>query len=416
MKIWLYHIWGVFSGQWPRLRDYWAVSGIFVSIIAAFSAADLSSDGGGILAWIADNALYSYIGIIGFTLALTLYYIFDGKNTLACASIKDVPGVHIRIAIGNLLRFGARKHALVAVGMNSDWECKLTSEEGGRIAPGSLQGQITEKWFGGSGNLQAALERKSRSVLGHDPSGTAPLGQTLRLDERGRRVMWVTMTRWKPDVGAYSTTVPELEQAMGGLWEGLRASHNLDEDIFCPVIGAAFGKIGDESPLDLLKRHIRSFVAASREQKITETMTFVVSPKDLRNLNLIDLRDFLFAECRRESLRIHQIAEAGIAKEMDTTSFVSFDQEISDTSSELAAEMARLRELEPTDPAHNEHEGRIIRKVEHFVSTTMRRLFSDERPLSGTLYNQNVRSATECVNWQRTRTEHSKYGRESGAR
>ena len=408
MKIWLSQIWGIFTGQWPRLRDYWATSGVLISIIAAFSAAGSSPNGSGVLAWIADKSLYSYLGIIGLSLALTLYCIFDGKDTLAYASIKDVPGVNIKIVVGNLLRFGSRGHALVAVGMNSDWECKLTSEEG-RIAPGSLQGQITLEWFGGSGNLRAALERKAEGAPGRGfPSGAVPLGQTIRLDERGRRVMWVTMTRWNPDIGAYSTTVPELEQAMGGLWDGLRASHNLDEDIFCPVIGAAFGKIGDESPLDLLKRHIRSFVTASKEQKITETMIFVVAPKDLRNLNLVDLRDFLAAECRRESLRVHHVAEAGSAKEVNAAPFVSLDQEIIDASRELAVEMLGLRELKPTDPTHVEHEAKVVRKVEYFVSTTMRRLFSDERPLSGTLYNQNVRSATECVKWQKARTAYSK--------
>ena len=32
--------------------------------------------------------------------------------------------------------------------------------------------------------------------------------------------MWVTMARWNPEIGAYSTTVHELEQAMSGLWTG----------------------------------------------------------------------------------------------------------------------------------------------------------------------------------------------------
>ena len=56
--------------------------------------------------------------------------------------------------------------------------------------------------------------------------------------------MWVTMSRWNRATRAYSATVPELEQAMGGLWDGLRASHILDEDVFCPVIGCLWEDCG----------------------------------------------------------------------------------------------------------------------------------------------------------------------------
>ncbi len=190
---------------------------------------------------------------------------------------------------------------------------------------------------------------------------------------------------------------------MGGLWDGLRASHNWDDDVFCPVIGAAYGKIVDESPLVLLKRHIRSFVAATKEQKITQTMTFVVTPKDLRDMDLPDLRDFLTAECRRETLTAHQVRESGTAKGLRAEQGVSFDQHLTDAAQELAADMLELWDLDPADAARREHEATIIRKIEHFVTSTMRRLFSDERPLSEQLYSQNVQSATECLNWQKAR-------------
>ena len=277
------------------------------------SAASLP-DAPGFLSWIAAHMIWlhsSILGILGLLVLFTAACVLDGKDTLAHVAVKDVPGVAIRLVVGDLLAFGAGKDALVVVGMNSAWDCALTSE-GGRIAPQSLQGQITSQWFGGSGNLRAALERKTGGDLQRDSlAAPVPLGQAVRLDHEGRSVMWVTMSRWNRATRAYSATVPELEQAMGGLWDGLRASHILDEDVFCPVIGAAYGKIVDESPLTLLKRHIRSFVAATKEQKITATMTFVILPKDLRDMDLSDLRDFLTAECRRETLTGHHVFASG---------------------------------------------------------------------------------------------------------
>ena len=403
MRIWFSRIWGVLTGQIPRLRAPWAWGGVAITIIAALGSAAPVPGAPGLLAWVAEHMIWFYLTILGLLVVFTAGCLLVGKDTLAYVSIKDVPGVRIRIVVGNLLSFGARQDALVVVGMNSAWDCALTTEDGS-IARGSLQGQITSQWFGGSGNLEAALARRKGGHPERDSADApVPLGQTVRLDERGKSVMWVTMARWNPAIGAYSTTVPELEQSMAGLWDGLRASHNWDEDVFCPVIGAAYGKIADESPLELLKRHIRSFVAATKEQKITETLTFVVSPKDLRDIDLTDLRDFLTAECRRETLAVHQVREAGTAKELGTEQGASFDQDLSDAARELAADMMELRDLDPADAPQPEREATIVRKIEHFISRTMRRLFSDERPLSDELYSQNVRSATECLNWQKGR-------------
>ena len=402
MRIWLSRLWGVLTGQIPRLRAPWTWGGVAISIIAGFGSAASLSAAPGFLETFA--ALMIFLPFIVFGLVVfSAWRLVCDKDTLADVSIKDVPGVRIRIVVGNLLGFGARKNSLVVVGMNSAWDCTLTTE-GGSIAPSSLQGQITSQWFEGSGNLEAALSRRKGGHPERDsPDAPVPLGQTVRLDAHERSVIFVTMARWNPASGAYSTTIPELEQSMGGLWDGLRASHNWDDDVFCPVIGAAYGKISDESALALLKRHIRSFVTATKEQKITQTLTFVVSPKDLRDMDLSDLRDFLFAECRRETLKVHHVRESGTAKGLRTEHGASFDQELTDAARELAADVLDLRDLGPDDAALPEREATIIRKIEHFVTATMRRLFSDERALSEKLYSQNVRSATECLDWQKAR-------------
>ena len=384
------------------MRGPWAWGGVAISMIAALGSAASLPAAPGFLDAFAVLMIFLPLIVLGLVV-FTVWCLARGKDTLAEVSIKDVPGVRIRIVVGNLLSFGAREDSLVVVGMNSAWDCALTTEDG-YIAPSSLQGQITAQWFGGSGNLEAALARRKGGPPDRDsPDALVPLGQTVRLDQRDKSVMWVTMTRWNPVIGAYSTTVPELEQSMGGLWDGLRASHNWDDDVFCPVIGAAYGKIVDESPLALLKRHIRSFVAATKEQKITQTLTFVVSPKDLRDMDLSDLRDFLAAECRRENLTVHQVRESGTAKGLRTEQGESFDQDLVGAAQELAADMLALRDLDPADAALPEREATIVRKIEHFLTSTMRRLFSDERPLSDELYSQNVRSATECLNWQKAR-------------
>ena len=57
---------------------------------------------------------------------------------------------------------------------------------------------------------------------------------------------------------------------MHGLWGGIRRYHNLNEGILCPVIGAKFGKVPEE-PSVLLKRHIRSYVEATKEEQILRT-------------------------------------------------------------------------------------------------------------------------------------------------
>ena len=60
----------------------------------------------------------------------------------------------------------------IVAGINQDLKCTLTMEDDGVgvISPGSLQGQITERWYGGSGNLKAQLTRgmEQAGVTGED--------------------------------------------------------------------------------------------------------------------------------------------------------------------------------------------------------------------------------------------------------
>ena len=125
-------------------------------------------------------------------------------------------------------------------------------------------------------------------------------------------------------------------------------------------------------------------------------------------MDLSDLRDFLTAESRRETLTVHRVREAGTPKGIGTAQTASFDQELSDAAREFAVDMLELRDMGPADAAHPEREATIVRKIEHYITSTMRRLFSDERPLSDELYSHNVRSASECLNWQKARVPPAK--------
>lgn len=392
------------KGQKLQHLWWWTWGGIFIGMVGALCSftgvsAEDSSTWRAIIGVLEVQILAFIVLVLGSCLRLWAH-----RNILADVSIKDEPGVKVRIVIGDLLQLGDKGRGVIVVGMNREWQCRLTSE-GGTIAPNSLQGQVTTKWFHGSGSLESALrERREEGGLGEDALEAANLGRTARLEVDGKSVIWVTMSKWDAETGAYRTTVPELEQAMGGLWEGLRGCHNFDEDVFCPIVGAKFGKIQEASPTSLLKRHIRSFVSATKEQRIVKTMTFVIRDTDLEEVEMDDLRDFVFSECRREALKEYPIEQEGTGKDGKALDQVDKEDEIEQQSRDLAVAMMELSELREGNREYQELEDRIVGRVEKVLTGTMRILFADERAIPVQLYARNIESAKECLNWQRART------------
>jgi hypothetical protein len=160
---------------------------------------------------------------------------------------------------------------------------------GGKIAPQSLQGQFTAKYFTGDQNTLIEIINEGLKELKGPPY---PMGTTVPVNTHGKTFYFVAMAELNEQGTAFSTS-QAVEQAMKGLWEYARSSGELQE-LAVPVIGTARGRINIPRK-KMIEKISESFVNASIDRKFTDRLVIMVHPNDAKRfqVNLYDIKDHL---------------------------------------------------------------------------------------------------------------------------
>lgn len=90
-------------------------------------------------------------------------------------------------------------------------------------------------------------------------------------------------------------------EALPKMWNQIRSKGG-NEDILCPILGSRFARLNLERTR-LIHAIVRSFIAATREGKLTERLTIVIHPRDYRETSLCmeELARFIECECKYRS-------------------------------------------------------------------------------------------------------------------
>ncbi len=192
----------------------------------------------------------------------------DGSIEVRVADIFDVSGA-------------------VMVSTNTDFEADVA---GGKIAPDSLQGQFTGKYF--TGNQTELIEQINEGAAALEGSAPYPIGTTIPVTTHGKTFYFTAMANLH-EAGNASTTREYIKQALDGLWNYVRRSGELQE-LAVPVIGTGRGRlrISRKNVIGLIAD---SFVKATEEGKVTDQLVIVVPPNDADRfgVNLYDVKDYL---------------------------------------------------------------------------------------------------------------------------
>ena len=206
--------------------------------------------------------------------------------------------VIVEVRIGNVLTQGGA----IIVGSNTTFD---TSLEDGTISRTSVQGQFTEKYFGNVTELDQKLHQALKNVpstsrtTDDKPYGKVKeyeLGTLAPIEVSGRKAYFVVIARLNSERVA-SSDANAFQDALPKIWNGLRSRGGM-EKLVCPVLGSGYSRL-ILTRKELVQSIIRSFVVASREGKLTEKLSIVVRPEDLKQgrLSFEDLRRFLECEC-----------------------------------------------------------------------------------------------------------------------
>lgn len=225
---------------------------------------------------------------------------------------RKISGTDIEVAIkvGSIFR---SKNPLV-IGATTHFDFATDDHSANpSISPKSVQGQFQAKYFERPADIGTILENEKRklSAVSTSTSQEKPFGPKLRyavgevvvVAAKKRCAYFVTMSTLNShrtgqlSLDDYFDLIPKM-------WNGIRSKGGM-EPLDIPLLGARFGRTGLklEQTLTLL---VRSFVAASRESKFVDEVTFYVSGRDYLKgeFSAEKLVRILDRECNHEKIDV----------------------------------------------------------------------------------------------------------------
>lgn len=175
----------------------------------------------------------------------------------------------------------------VMVSTNTMYEADVA---GGKIAPDSLQGQFTARYFTGSQDeLLGQIREGLKDVSGAPPY---PMGTTLPINTHGKTFYFTAMAELN-EQGNARTTAEDVSKALDGLWRYVREAGELQE-LAVPVIGTGRGRL-KLSRKKMIALIAESFVRTSTQTKFTDRLVIVVRREDASRfaVNLYEVKDYL---------------------------------------------------------------------------------------------------------------------------
>lgn len=191
--------------------------------------------------------------------------------------------VQVEVRIDDLFGF----EGATMISTNTAFESDVA---GGKIAPTSLQGQFTAKYFTGNQNELIEQLRAQLDEINDEPP--YPMGTTVEINTHGKTFYFTAMAQLNEQGNAHSS-IADVSAALAGLWTFIRNEGELQE-IGVPVIGTGRGRLR-MSRKKMIGRIAESFVKASEYGKVSDKLVIFVHPEDARKfqVNLHDVKDYL---------------------------------------------------------------------------------------------------------------------------
>lgn len=217
-------------------------------------------------------------------LALSVVVSFLIRRPIKTITIKfSKHDLNIEVRIADL--FDAS--GAIMISTNTKFEADVA---GGKIAPDSLQGQFTARYFtGNQTELIAKINEGLRKIGG---SSLYPMGTTVPINTHGKTFYFTAMADLNEQGNAF-TTIDNIGKTLDGLWNHVREAGELQE-LVVPVIGTGRGRL-KLSRKKMIALIAESFVKASEQNKFTDKLVIVIRPEDANNfgVNLYDIKDHL---------------------------------------------------------------------------------------------------------------------------
>ena len=208
-------------------------------------------------------------------LAASLLYAFVARWQIAKVIIPlKQSNVSVEIVIGDIFECDG----LTAIPVGEFFE----SELGLPVSRNSLHGIFITKCFGG--HPQAFDDQVAKQLVNVRPTqikkdsgktGRYPIGTTALLESAGRHYLAFAFTHADPKTCKAYADVPQMFEALSGLWKCAR-THMNGNALNLPLVGSGSSGVGLPTA-DLLHILMLSFADESRREVITQKLRIVLT-------------------------------------------------------------------------------------------------------------------------------------------
>lgn len=225
-------------------------------------------------------------------LALSIY--FNREKLIKKVTIANSSDISIVLKVCDVLN----NPGAVIIPTNTTFD---TSTRDDFISKNSVQGQYQEKYYRNNlallnKKIEAGLKGKSYVSLKDGRKSKKKrydIGTVCRISEEGKKRAYFVADSDINNKGIpINVDAANISQTLVKLWDTLAFEGN-QEAYSIPLIGTGKAKVKDASRDEIARETIISFLAATREHKITDTLYICISPNDLETIDWDGLCIFL---------------------------------------------------------------------------------------------------------------------------
>lgn len=207
--------------------------------------------------------------------------------------ITDSPDITITLRVCDALK----NEGAVIIPTNSTFDTVMDDEF---ISEDSIHGQYQIRFFK---NKISELDKKIKEGLTGKKCvelkdgrkynhNRFPIGTVTRINEKNKRAYFLADSDIDPQGHPIDVDATDVSQSLTGLWYDLSRNGNC-ESYSIPLIGTGKARAKDVSRNEVVQQIILSFLAASKEHKITESLTICIHPRDFEKIDWDGLCEFL---------------------------------------------------------------------------------------------------------------------------
>lgn len=197
--------------------------------------------------------------------------------------------VSIDVAFGDIFDFDG----VAAIPVNEFFD----SELGLPVSPRSLHGIFIQRFFGGHGDAfdrqiveKLVAVRAAQVKREQGKPQRFPIGTCAAIEAAGKHFLAFAFTRTDTKTCKASADVPQMFEALSGLWKAARVEvggHVLN----LPLVGSGLSGVGLPAR-DLVNILILSFIDETRRQLVTQKVRIILTWERVDEVDLRELKNF----------------------------------------------------------------------------------------------------------------------------